>query len=142
VRLDKWLQVARLQKTRTQATRACDLGRVAVNGLPAKPHRPLKIGETVTFSQGDWQRVVVVKRLHDKPLPKEEAATLFDDQSPPRPAPDPLARLMRRPPILREAGAGRPTKRDRRKLEAALDADLDGLGDLVSSADRGHRSER
>jgi ribosome-associated heat shock protein Hsp15 len=125
VRLDKWLQVARLQKTRTQATRACDLGRVTVNGLPAKPHRLLRIGETVSFAQGDWQRVVVVKRLHDKPLPKEEAATLFDDQSPPKPAPDPLARLMRRPPIVREAGAGRPTKRDRRQLEAALEGDFD-----------------
>ena len=120
MRLDKWLQVARLFKTRTQATKACDLGRVTVNGIPAKPHRTVTLGELVEFSQGDWRRAVVVRRLHDKPLPRADAASLFDDQSPPRPVPDPLQRLMRRPPILRAPGSGRPTKRDRRQLERSL----------------------
>jgi ribosome-associated heat shock protein Hsp15 len=123
VRLDKWLQVARLFKTRTQATKACDLGRVTVNGIPAKPHRNLTLGERVEFDQGDWHRVAVVLAVHDKPLPKAQAAGLFEDQSPPRPTPDPLRRLMRRPPILRDAGAGRPTKRDRRQLERSLESD-------------------
>jgi ribosome-associated heat shock protein Hsp15 len=117
VRLDKWLQVARMYKTRTQATHACDLGRVKVNGQQAKPHRQLVPGDRVELLQGDWERVLIVKELRDKPVPKAEAAGLYDDQSPPRPAPDPLARLMRRPPILREAGAGRPTKKERRDIE-------------------------
>jgi ribosome-associated heat shock protein Hsp15 len=117
VRLDKWLQVARRYKTRTQATHACDLGRVKVNGQPAKPHRQLAPGDRVELTQGDWDRVLIVKELRDKPVPKAEAATLYEDQSPPRPAADPLARLLRQPPVRRDPGAGRPTKKDRREME-------------------------
>ncbi len=117
VRLDKWLQVARAFKTRTQATHACDLGRVRVNGIAVKPHRALAVGDRVEVEIGDWTRVLVVRELHDKTLPKAEAPRLFEDLSPPRPAPDSMARLMRRPPAQRAAGAGRPTKRDRREME-------------------------
>ncbi|MES1244594.1 MAG: RNA-binding S4 domain-containing protein [Acidobacteriota bacterium] len=123
VRLDKWLQVARMYKTRTQATHACDLGRVQVNGQPAKPHRHLNLGDRVELAQGDWERVLVVKELRDRPVPKAEAAGLYDDQSPPRPAHDPLKRLMNRPPAPRDAGAGRPTKKERRELDRWLDGD-------------------
>ncbi|HEX7180623.1 MAG TPA: RNA-binding S4 domain-containing protein [Thermoanaerobaculia bacterium] len=117
VRLDKWLQVARMFKTRTQATHACDLGRVKVNGQPAKPHRQLTAGDRIELSQGDWDRVLIVKELRDKPVPKAEAAALYEDQSPPKPASDPLARILRQPPVRRDAGAGRPTKKDRREME-------------------------
>jgi len=117
VRLDKWLQVARMFKTRTQATHACELGRVRVNGLPAKPHKLLSVGDRVELAQGDWERVLIVKDLKDRPVPKAEAPLLYEDQSPPRPVPDPLERLLRRPPVLREAGSGRPTKKDRREIE-------------------------
>ena len=47
VRLDKWLQVARFFKSRTDATRACETGRVKVNGTAAKPHRHLAVGDRV-----------------------------------------------------------------------------------------------
>lgn len=117
VRLDKWLQVARMFKTRTQATHACELGRVLVNGQPSKAHRHLNLGDRVEVDQGDWHRILIVKELRDKPLPKADAAGLYEDQSPPRPVLDPLERLMRRPPVLREAGSGRPTKKDRRDME-------------------------
>jgi ribosome-associated heat shock protein Hsp15 len=117
VRLDKWLQVARMFKTRTQATHACDLGRVRVNGQPAKPHRQLAVGDRVELQQGEWERVLAVRELRDRPVPKAEAAALYDDQSPPRPAPDPLRRLLARPPALRPAGTGRPTKKDRRDID-------------------------
>jgi ribosome-associated heat shock protein Hsp15 len=116
VRLDKWLQVARMYKTRTQATHACDLGRVRVNGQPAKPHRPLAVGDRVELRQGEWERVLTVRELRDRPVAKAEAAALYDDQSPPRPAPDPLRRLLSRPPALRPAGTGRPTKKQRRDM--------------------------
>jgi ribosome-associated heat shock protein Hsp15 len=117
VRLDKWLQVARVFKTRTQATHAVDLNRVKVNGQTAKPHRNLVPGDRIEVEIGDWTRVLIVKELRDKPVSKEEARTLFEDQSPPRPESDPIQRLLRRPPIQREAGAGRPTKKDRRDME-------------------------
>ena len=117
VRLDKWLHVARMYKTRTKATDACDLGRVQVNGQTAKPHRHLNPGDRIELTQGDWDRILIVKELKDKPVAKAEAPLLYEDQSPPKPASDPLARLLRRPPVLRDAGAGRPTKKDRREME-------------------------
>ena len=117
VRLDKWLQVARMFKTRTQATHACELGRVAVNGQPAKPHKNLAVGDRVELRQGDWPRVLIVQELADRPVPKAVAPSLYEDQSPPKPAPDPLARLLARPPVKRAQGAGRPTKKERRDIE-------------------------
>jgi len=123
VRLDKWLQVARMFKTRTKATHACDLGRVRVNGQSAKPHRQLAVGDRVELTQGDWDRVLIVQDLKDKPVPRAEAPKLYEDLSPPRPAPDPLARLMRRPLVTREAGAGRPTKKERRDMEGFRDGE-------------------
>lgn len=117
VRLDKWLQVARMFKTRSQATRACQLSRVRVNGTRAKPHRTLALGDRVEVEKPDRLRILVVSELADKPLPKAEAPRIYIDESPPVPAPDPLARLMRRAPVEREPGAGRPTKKQRREIE-------------------------
>ncbi len=117
VRLDKWLQVARAFKTRSQATRACSLGRVRVNGAVAKPHRHLALGDRVEVERRDRLLVLEVRELRDRPLPKAEAARLFVDHSPPPPPPDPLARLLRRPASTRERGTGRPTKKDRRSLD-------------------------
>ena len=122
VRLDKWLQVARLFKTRSQAGRACRLGRVRVNGHGAKAHRPVALGDRIEVRLGDWTRIVEVKELRDRPLPKKEAKRLFEDHSPPRPEPDPLLGLLRRSrPVEREGGAGRPSKRERRQLDRLRD---------------------
>ncbi len=117
MRLDKWLQVARAFKTRTQAARACALGRVRANGTVAKPHRAVRLGDRIEIEQGDWTRLLLVRELRDRPLPKAEAVRLYEDLSPPRPAPDPLERLLRRPPARREPGAGRPTKKQRREVD-------------------------
>ena len=117
VRLDKWLHVACVFKTRSQATHAVDLNRVRVNGQAVKPHRNLVLGDRIEVVQGDWTRILVVKELRDKSVSKEEARTLYEDLSPPRPEADPLKRLLLRPPALREKGAGRPTKKERRDME-------------------------
>jgi len=117
VRLDKWLQVARAFKTRSKATKACSLGRVRINGARAKPHRPVAVGDRVEFAQGEWERIWIVRELHDRPLPKAEVPRLYEDESPPRPEPKPEERWLHRPPVVREKGSGRPTKRDRRRLE-------------------------
>lgn len=123
VRLDKWLQVARAFKTRSQATRACTLSRVQVNGEVAKPHRRLAVGDRVEFvsrvpgAPDDWIRVWVVQELRDKPLPKQDVPRLYEDQSPPKPEADPAARLLRKPAGRRDRGAGRPTKKERRDLD-------------------------
>lgn len=117
VRLDKWLQVARVFKTRSQATRACNLNRVKVNGVSAKAHRSLRIDDRVEIELRDWTRVLVVKELCDKTLPKAEVPRLFDDQSLPRPKLSELERLMRKTPVVREKGKGAPTKKERRALQ-------------------------
>lgn len=117
VRLDKWLQVARVFKTRSKATKACTLNRVRVNGQTAKPHRLLAIEDKVEIEIRDWVRVLVVKELAEKPLPKAEVPRLFEDLSPPKPTLDPIARLLRRTPAQRDQGQGRPTKKERRQIE-------------------------
>jgi ribosome-associated heat shock protein Hsp15 len=123
VRLDKWLQVARMFKTRTLATHACETGRVRVNGTVVKPHRHLAVGDRIELTIGDWQRVLVVRELRDRPLPKAQVPAIYEDLSPPRPAPDPFERLLRRPPVTRAKGSGRPTKKERRDLERLQDDD-------------------
>lgn len=120
VRLDKWLQVARAFRTRTQATHACTLGRVLVNGERAKPHRHVRLEDKVEIDLGDWQRILIVRELRDRPVAKAEAAKLYEDLSGPRPKLDAIDRAMRGPGVRREKGAGRPTKQDRRAMEKFL----------------------
>lgn len=115
VRLDKWLQIARLFKTRSRATRACSLGRVRVNGLVAKAHRALKEGDEISVDSRTWPRVVRVRVLRDKPVAKAEAPELYEDLSPPKP--EPRSRRISEQPAYRERGTGRPTKRQRRDLD-------------------------
>jgi ribosome-associated heat shock protein Hsp15 len=123
VRIDKWLQVARAFKTRSQATQACTLGRVRINGERAKPHRALRVGDLVEIESGDWTRILLVQLLRDRPVAKAEAATLYEDRSPPRPTRDPIENAAFRQHARRERGSGRPTKRDRRRIDRLRDAD-------------------
>ncbi|MDA8016726.1 MAG: RNA-binding S4 domain-containing protein [Thermoanaerobaculia bacterium] len=117
IRLDKWLQVARAFKTRSQATRACSLSRVKVNGQTAKAHRNLQLDDRVEVEYGDWSRILVVKELRDKTLPKKEAPRVYEDVSPPKPQLDPIERIMRKAPAVREKGMGRPSKKERRQMD-------------------------
>ncbi len=121
VRLDRWLNAVCLFKTRTQATEFCSAGRVKVNGETAKAHRGVQLEDRVEYRQGDWERVLVVKGLRDKPVSKAEAKTLYDDLSPPRPTLDPIDRLLHAPPAVREPGRGRPTKKERRQIDRLVE---------------------
>jgi ribosome-associated heat shock protein Hsp15 len=120
VRIDKWLKVARIFKTRTQATRACRSGHVIVNDQPAKPHRILCPGDRIELIKNQWTRVLVVIELRDRPVPKAQARNLYKDESPPRPKRDPMADLLHQSSITREKGKGRPTKKDRRQINNEL----------------------
>jgi ribosome-associated heat shock protein Hsp15 len=117
VRLDRWLHVARAFKTRSQASRACSRGRVRVNSARVKAHRALRVGDRVEIERREGKRILVVLGLAERPLPKALAAALYRDESPPRPERDPDRHLRVAAPARRDAGAGRPTKRDRRKIE-------------------------
>jgi len=121
VRVDKWLQIARVFKARSRATRACKLSNVRVNGATAKPHRALCLEDRVEIDFGDWQRILVVRELADKPLAKKDVPRIYEDLSPPRPERDPFDWMKRRPIATRERGTGRPTKQQRRDMERFLD---------------------
>ncbi len=109
VRLDKWIWAARCFKTRSQATKACAAGQVTVNGEKARASRPVRPDDLVEVWLQTHKRILRVVALADRRGSAEVAATLFDDLTPPPPE-RPV------PPVERERGAGRPTKRDRRKL--------------------------
>jgi ribosome-associated heat shock protein Hsp15 len=111
-RVDRWLWAVRLVKTRSGAAQACRAGHVQINGARAKPAAPVKVGDTVRLRVGDRERVVEVARLLETRVGAELAATCLIDRSPPPPPRDPLARQGYRP-----AGAGRPSKRQRRDLD-------------------------
>lgn len=118
VRLDKWLQVARMFKTRSRASRACSLSRVKVNGQTAKPHKTLSVGDRIEIDRrDDWTQVIEVVELRDKPVRKDLARELYEDHSPPRPKPTEFERLIKQPLVRRKRGKGRPTKKERRQME-------------------------
>ncbi len=119
VRLDVWLDVACLFKTRSQAQAACKGGKIHVNGVRARPQRAVRPGDEIRISMpGGWHRIVVVRGLASTHVPKAEARTLYEDHTPP-PSPEEieLRRLqkMARPP-RRPRGAGAPKKKERRRL--------------------------
>jgi ribosome-associated heat shock protein Hsp15 len=115
-RLDVWLDVACLFKTRSEAQRACQGGKVEVNGQgSSKPHREVRPGDRLTISRpGGRRQQVVVKALADQHIAKAQARELYEDVTPP---PSPEEQAVR--DILR---AGRlaspptaPDKRERRE---------------------------
>lgn len=122
VRLDKWLWAARCFKTRTAATEACDGGHCSVDGRAGKPGQRVRPGQLIEVQTPGGLRILEVVALADKRGPTAAARALFVDHSPPPPPPDPLERLIRAQPVFsRERGAGRPTKRDRRRLDRERD---------------------
>jgi ribosome-associated heat shock protein Hsp15 len=113
VRVDKWLWAARVFKTRSLATDACDGGKVDVNGQAAKPAKLVRAGDSVkvTLAEGR-RRILKVVGIDHRRGSAQVAARLFEDHSPPAPLRTRYARPPYRPP-----GAGRPTKRERRTLD-------------------------
>ena len=115
VRLDVWLDVACLFKTRSEAQRACKGGKVVVNGGAAKPHRDIRIGDELVITRPLGRRqVVVVRSLADRHLPKAQARELYDDRTPP---PSQEAIEMRRLERLFKATSGPKSRPDRRKRQ-------------------------
>jgi ribosome-associated heat shock protein Hsp15 len=119
VRLDIWLDVACLFRTRSEAQKACKAGKVDVNGQPSKPHREIKSGDEIVISRplGRKQRLVVYA-VGDKHVARKDARALYEDLTPP-PTPEEVEqrridRLARA--FLRPQSAGSPDKRERRQL--------------------------
>jgi ribosome-associated heat shock protein Hsp15 len=118
VRVDKWLWAARFFKTRGASTEAVLGGRVHVNGARVKPSKELAIGDTVEISRRAQRRTVRVVALSERRGPAAVAATLYEE-TPESVIAREQAALERR--VARPLGGDlgeRPTKRDRRRLEA------------------------
>jgi len=119
VRLDIWLDISCLFRTRSEAQKACKAGKVEVNGQTAKPNRDIKSGDEIVINRplGRKQRVVVYE-VAEKHLARKEARGLYEDITP-QPTPeeveqrriDRLARAFMRP-----QSAGTPDRRERRQL--------------------------
>ena len=84
VRLDVWLDVACLFRTRSEAQKACKAGKVLVHGEPAKPHREIKSGDEIEISRplGRTQKLIVYA-VADKHMARKEARGLYEDLTPP-----------------------------------------------------------
>jgi len=112
LRVDRWLWAARFFKTRSLAAAACAGGKVDVNDETAKPARLVRPGDVVRVTAPGGRRIARVVAIAERRGPASGARALYEDLTPPAPP-----RLRQAPPPFRPAGAGRPTKRERREIE-------------------------
>jgi ribosome-associated heat shock protein Hsp15 len=113
--VDTWIWAVRLAKSRSAAQAACKGGHVKVNGTRVKPAHTIRPGDEVRVLQGDRERLVEVVKIISKRVGAPVAVECYLDNSPPPPP-----RKYVPPVAVRERGAGRPTKRDRRSIEKLL----------------------
>jgi ribosome-associated heat shock protein Hsp15 len=117
MRLDVWLDVACLFKTRSEAKRACEGGKVEVNGDHAKPNRAVHEGDRIRINRGNGRtQDVIVRFLMEQHIKKSDARALYDDVSPaPTPEQIEMARMDRAYRAAAQA-AGTPDRRRRREI--------------------------
>ena len=117
VRLDVWLDVACLFKTRSEAKRACEGGKVEVNGGSAKPNRALREGDRIRITRGQGRHQdVIVRVVIEQHVKKSETRVLYDDTTP-KPTPEEIeVRRVERAYRAAARAAGTPDRRRRREL--------------------------
>ena len=117
LRLDVWLDVACLFRTRSEAQKACKGGKIDINGQSAKPHREIRPGDELLISRplGRKQRIVV-RGLADKHIPKALARELYEDLTPAPTAEEVETRRIERMARSIRRVTGSPDKRERRQL--------------------------
>ena len=117
VRLDVWLDVACLFKTRSEAKRACEGGKIEVNGDGAKPHRTIREGDRVRIGRGFGRyQDIIVRIAIDQHVKKSEARALYEDVTP-KPTPEEIeARRVEGVYRAPSQPAGPPDRRRRREI--------------------------
>jgi ribosome-associated heat shock protein Hsp15 len=120
VRIDKWLWAVRIFKTRSQATEACKKGRVTIGDLPVKASREVHPGEVVKVRKPPFTRSFKVLGLAEKRMGAKLAGDFVEDVTPPEEF-EILEMQKQMNWSQRERGAGRPTKKERRKLDDFFD---------------------
>ena len=119
IRLDKWLKISRIFKTRALATRACDDGKVKVNGVKAKPARSIQTGDQLTIKFRSKYRTFDVLEIVHKNVSNKDAKFLYNEHT---------AKISEESKELyqllqewdkagRRKFKGRPTKKERRQIE-------------------------
>jgi ribosome-associated heat shock protein Hsp15 len=119
VRLDVWLDVACLFKTRSQAQQACKRGRIEVNGQRGKPHRLVRPGDEIRISvPGGSRRILEIVDIESTHVPRSRARELYVDHTPPPSREELELRRLQRlaSPPRRTRGMGAPKKQERRRL--------------------------
>jgi ribosome-associated heat shock protein Hsp15 len=116
-RVDSWLWAIRIYKTRSAATTACRAGHVRVNGDKVKAAQQVRVGDEVRIRIAGCDRILIVRQLLVKRVGPPVAALAYEDKTPAR---EPQAALG-----LRDRGAGRPTKRERRDIDKLRGRDDD-----------------
>ncbi|MBL9126269.1 MAG: RNA-binding S4 domain-containing protein [Verrucomicrobiales bacterium] len=117
-RVDKWLWAVRLFKTRSLAAQACRCGQVRIDEHPVKASRDVRPGDVLQVRTGPVTRTVRVRAILEDRIGAAKVPAFLEDLTPP----EELRRLKEASmnPAWRPPGAGRPTKRERRLLEAFL----------------------
>jgi len=117
VRLDVWLDVACLFKTRSEAKRACEAGKVDVNGQTAKPNRLVREGDRLRIGRPfSRHQEIIVRIVLDDHVKKSEAKALYDDVTPKPTAAEVEMRRIERAYRAAANAAGTPDRRQRRQL--------------------------
>jgi ribosome-associated heat shock protein Hsp15 len=116
VRMDKWLWAARFFKTRGLAARACELGRIQSNGQAAKPAREVRRGDRLRIANDGGDFEVEVLELGEMRGPASVAQTLYRETEASRELRLKVAAERRAMRQFEELPAGRPSKRDRRRI--------------------------
>lgn len=117
VRVDKWLWAARFFKTRALSASAVAGGKVQVNGTRAKPAKQLQVGDALRVRVGPYEWLITVRAVTERRGSSKDAKLLYDEAPEGRAARERLAEAHRIAPTPTYEGKGRPTKKDRRKLE-------------------------
>ncbi len=114
--MDKWLWAARFFKTRSIAVKACDLGRVLLNGQNAKPSREVKPGDRLRITNDGGTFEVNVLALSEIRGPAAAAQALYQESEESKAARALVAEARKSMPVFEFEHEGRPSKRDRRQL--------------------------
>lgn len=117
VRIDKWLWAARFFKTRSLASRACELSRVQSNGQPVKPAREVRVGDLLQVKNDSGEFQVEVLGLSEMRGPAPVARTLYRETEASRELRLKLAEERKAMPRFETTRAGKPSKRDHREID-------------------------
>jgi ribosome-associated heat shock protein Hsp15 len=121
VRVDKWLWAARFFKTRSLAGHACELGRIEYNGTPAKPAREVHVSDLLKIRTEAAEYEVRVLALSEIRGPAPVARALYEETGESIEARRKMAEIRRLEPHFEAFRAGRPSKRDRRRIDRLRD---------------------